>query len=148
MDAQAMDLVPRVYEAATHPEAWDLLLEELARRMHGVNPSLFLASQAADASVLERAPSLDPAWRRAYDDHYHQIDVRRNALQRRPEGTVIAGHALVPNEVFVRSEFYNDFLKPQEQKPSGSSGPTTACASTAATSASRIRASRPRSTDS
>jgi hypothetical protein len=27
--------------------------------------------------LLERAPALDPGWQRAYDDHYHRVDLRR-----------------------------------------------------------------------
>ena len=113
MDSQALDLVPRVYEAASHPEAWDPFLEDLARRMRGSVPALFLVEPESGASLLERAPSLDAAWQRAYTEHYHGVDLRRRELNRRPEGTVIAGHALLPDEVLERSEFYNDFLRPQ-----------------------------------
>jgi DNA-binding CsgD family transcriptional regulator/PAS domain-containing protein len=113
VDPQALDLVPRVYEAAAHPEAWDPFLEDLARRMRGSVPALFLVEPESGATLLERAPALDPAWQRAYADHYQRVDLRRRALNRRPEGTVIAGHALLPDEVLERSEFYNDFLRPQ-----------------------------------
>jgi len=112
-DPRALDLVPRVYEAAARPEAWDPFLEDLARRMRGAVPVLFLIEPETGASLLERAPSLDPGWQRAYEDHYHRVDLRRRELNRRPEGTVSAGHALVPDDVLERSEFYNDFLRPQ-----------------------------------
>ncbi len=110
---ELLDLVPRVYEAAAHPEGWDSLLEDVARSMRGTAPGLFLLEPESGAALLERAPALDPGWQRAYDDHYHRVDLRRKALNGRPEGTVSAGHALVPDEVLERSEFYNDFLKPQ-----------------------------------
>jgi DNA-binding CsgD family transcriptional regulator/PAS domain-containing protein len=113
LEPQAPDLVPRVYEAASHPEAWDPLLEDLARRMRGRVPALFLIEPESGVPLLERAPELDPVWQRAYADHYQRVDLRRRELNRRPEGTVIAGHALLPDEVLERSEFYNDFLKPQ-----------------------------------
>jgi DNA-binding CsgD family transcriptional regulator len=109
-----LELVPRVYEAATQPEGWDAVLEDLARGMRGTAPGLFLLEPESGTALLERAPSLDPSWQRAYVDHYHRLDLRRRELNRRPEGTVIAGHALVPNEVLERSEFYNDFLRPQD----------------------------------
>jgi DNA-binding CsgD family transcriptional regulator/PAS domain-containing protein len=113
VDPQALDLVPRVYEAASQPDAWDPLLEDLAGRMRGSVPALFLIDAGSGETLLERAPALDPAWQRAYADHYHRLDLRRRALNQRPEGTVIAGHALLSEEVLLRSEFYNEFLRPQ-----------------------------------
>jgi hypothetical protein len=113
LDPQALVLVPRVYEAASHPEARDPLLEDLARCMRGRVPALFLLEPESGAALLERPPELDPAWQRAYTDHYQRVDLRRRELNRRPEGNVIAGHALLPDEVLERSEFYNDFLRPQ-----------------------------------
>ncbi len=105
--------MPRIYEAAAEPAAWQEVLETLAAQLRAVGPGLFLVDRDDPDHPFQVASGIDASWQAQYDAHFHRVDLRRQALQARPAGTVIAGHELVPDEVLLRSEFYQDFLRPQ-----------------------------------
>jgi DNA-binding CsgD family transcriptional regulator/PAS domain-containing protein len=107
------ELIPRVYEAAADPEAWRGVLEALAERLRGVAPGLFVVDREGPEAILQVTPGIEPCWQAAYDAYFHRCDLRRQAVQARPAGTVAAGHQLVPDDLLAASEFYHDFLRPQ-----------------------------------
>ena len=58
---------------------------------------------------------IDPACLGPYDDHYRQINPLVSAIRQLPPGdTVFVDRMLVPRRELDRTEFYNDFLAPQD----------------------------------
>ena len=112
METALGKLVPLLYEAATEPEAWPVFLDSLARRMSAVAPGMMLFDRASQRAVLDPSFGCDPEFGRRYHEYYRKCDMRRAELEKRPAGTVVSGHELVPDEVLARTEFCSDFLRP------------------------------------
>jgi DNA-binding CsgD family transcriptional regulator/GAF domain-containing protein len=112
MDTTQTKLVPLLYDAATEPEMWPVFLCALARRLGAIAPGIMLADRDSQLAVLDPSFGPDPELGRRYHEYYRKCDVRRVELQKRPVGTVVAGHELVRDEVMVQTEFCNDFLRP------------------------------------
>src|SRR5215813_10895654 len=109
--AHLLSLVEQLYAAAGHGE-WEGFLGELAGALRGVIPALFVHERPTEAATLGVTVGVDPAWAAAYDNYYVKHDLRRRKIWALPAGSVFVGSALVPNRELVRSEFYNDFLRP------------------------------------
>ena len=109
----ALPLVERLYDAVGEDSGWQIFLDALARELDGVVPGLYVNERGTDAMLFGAVSGLDPEWARAYDEHYKTCDLRRPQIQALPAGSVFVGSALVDDQELVRSEFYNDFLRPQ-----------------------------------
>ena len=110
--AQLLPLVDQLYEAAAGG-GWQSFLGSLAGALQGVIPALYVHDAATRQPTLATAVDLDPTWAAAYDDYYIDRDLRRRKIWTLPAREVFVGSSLVPDEELLRSEFYNDFLRPQ-----------------------------------
>ena len=107
----ALELAGTVLEATTDGSAWERFVRRFGELMRGASPGLYLND--GDQVVLKVTPEYDPSWNRAYDEYYVTRDVRRPRIRELPSGTVYIGQELAPDVEICRSEFYNDFLRPQ-----------------------------------
>lgn len=57
---------------------------------------------------------MHPEADRLYAEHYYKTNLFLSAIARVPAGALIPGWELVPREIYLRSEYYNDFLIPGE----------------------------------
>jgi DNA-binding CsgD family transcriptional regulator len=106
------DLTGRIYHAALGEEDWSAVLGRLA--------DLFAAEAAvlspagfpltAEATVRIRC---DPAYVSLYNAHYHRISPINTASPQRRHGSVLVDFMLVPESDFIRTELYNDYMRPQ-----------------------------------
>ena len=108
-------LIAALYDAAGDPSLWPVFLRQVA-----------LATQSTQAGILlhdikhgEHSVSLqwgvDPAAVRSYDEYYGNRDVwTRKAAPLVHTGWLGTSEELSSLEELVRSEFYNDYLKPNE----------------------------------
>ena len=111
--ATTLGLVERLYEAIAHAEAWPPFLDSLARAVGGVVPAVYVTDAATDGNLFHVASGQDPAWGGAYEAYFKLRDLRRARIKELPAGSVFIGSTLLPDRDLVRSEFYNDFLRPQ-----------------------------------
>ena len=114
------DFLDLVYEAALDPAAWTPVMERFADMVGGAGGWLSQLSTedgsgADDADPLAR---VDPDWPQRYIDHFaqrnplHHVDNPREYMRRwRPR--ILTDEDWMPKDDLVRTEFYNDFLKPQ-----------------------------------
>jgi DNA-binding CsgD family transcriptional regulator len=107
----ALELADTILEASADEAAWERFVRRFGEVMRGASPGLYLND--GDQAVLKVTPEYDPAWNKAYDDYYVTRDVRRPRIRELPAGTVYIGQELAPDDEICRSEFYNDFLRPQ-----------------------------------
>jgi len=110
---QLLPLVEKLYDAAGGQTGWEGFLEACATTLRAVIPGLFVHDQPAESATLAVTVGMDPTWGAAYDSYYIRHDLRRRKIWTLPQGGVFVGSALVADEDLVRSEFYNDFLRPQ-----------------------------------
>jgi DNA-binding CsgD family transcriptional regulator len=109
----ALPLVERLYDAVGEDSGWPIFLDALARELEGVVPGLYINERATDVMLFGAVSGMDPEWARAYDEHYKTCDLRRPQIKALPAGSVFVGNALIDDRDLRRSEFYNDFLRPQ-----------------------------------
>ena len=106
-------LLAMIYEAAGDFARWPEALSEMAHAYHA--PTLVFSSVAPDNSVLwQIAPGVDASFIDRYIGYYHRINpIIQVALPSRV-GSVLTDEMMIDKRAFVRTEFYNDFLKPLE----------------------------------
>jgi DNA-binding CsgD family transcriptional regulator len=56
----------------------------------------------------------DPIFTRLYAEHYRKVNVLFNRVGRVPAENCMTDRDVMPKEEFFRTEFYNDFLRPQD----------------------------------
>ena len=118
MGAQIDDggFVDLIYQTAVEPELWPCLLERFADRIGGGGAALISQNQesGAGAGVIAR---LDPAAPGLYFGHF----ASRNPIQRidNPRDTVkrfvplvLTDEHRMPKAALMRTEYYNDFMRP------------------------------------
>ena len=107
----ALELAGTLLDAPGEPQGFDAFVRRFGELTRGLMPGLYLHDRGD--RVLQVTPDADPAWMRAYDEYYAAHDVRRPRIQALPVRTVYVGQELVADLELDRSEFYNDFLRPQ-----------------------------------
>jgi DNA-binding CsgD family transcriptional regulator/GAF domain-containing protein len=110
---QLLPLVEKLYEAAGGQAGWEGFLGALGTTVRAVIPAIFLHDRPTDPATLAVTVGMDPTWGAAYDSYYIKHDLRRRKIWTLPPGEAFVGSALVPDGELLRSEFYNDFLRPQ-----------------------------------
>jgi DNA-binding CsgD family transcriptional regulator len=113
LGAGILELVERLYEAAADAQGWPGFLDALADAVGGIAPGVYLTDLRTDANLFHAASGLAPEWGNAYETHFKRCDPRRPRIRALAKGSVFCGNALLPDADLVRSEFYNDFLRPQ-----------------------------------
>jgi DNA-binding CsgD family transcriptional regulator/PAS domain-containing protein len=107
----ALELMGAILAATGEEWGWDPFVRRFGELMRGASPGLYLHDR--DHPILQATPEYDPSWGRAYDEYYVTRDVRRPRIKALPARAVYVGQELVPDAELCRSEFYNDFLRPQ-----------------------------------
>lgn len=108
-DQRLISLLDDIYGAVTDREAWD----PLALKIAGAFDASSCVVKSADTSGGGRGfggltPNItDRIWA-DYETHYHAHDLWLAASLRRPS-EVIMGREEVPEDWYLKSEFYNDF---------------------------------------
>lgn len=111
------DIVDLIYEAALDPSLWTTVMERVADRVGGEGATLSRLS-IADGSGEALLARADPATLQTYAEHFERRNVltvvEDPAVYRTGRSSGVAtDEAALPREAFERSEFYNDFLRPQ-----------------------------------
>jgi len=104
-------LLDAAYEAPFHADGWEPFLRELSQQLQVA--ALGISARAEDGSWVEQTwLGLDPAYERAYVEHFHRLDPWAIGGRSAPTGICALGSTFVPDDVFQRSEFYQDLCVP------------------------------------
>ena len=104
-------LVRLIYEAIDDPLVWDGFLTKFAEAVHSETAGLCTEDKAGQWGRNLATVGMDPASRKSYEEYF----VSRNPWQPKRKvfaGNVETGEQLVSNRELVKTEFYNDFLRP------------------------------------
>lgn len=105
--------VNAIYEAALDPAGWAPALIAVAQQV-GASSATAIAMDMTDTSVNFGALyNIEPGRLNDYARHYMSVDVWNAALARLPARRPYFSQTLIEGAAFTRSEFYNDFLRPQ-----------------------------------
>ena len=112
-----LGLIETIYAAPTGSEGWTPVLGELARAFDSGWAQIHVSDFWAKDIPLSNFRPLDPNSLAAYVEHYMPIDPRFPAALR-GDGKPLTRAELVPDDVFVRTEIYNDLVKPIQAEQS------------------------------
>lgn len=116
-ELQFLDLIGQIYDAAIGDEDWTGILDRLSQ-MLGAHAAVLQRPHGPGQSVQTLVSGIDPAYVGLYGAHYHSLLPIRSWLPRLPGGSVFVDRMLLPDRDYVRTEFYTDFLTPQDQHAS------------------------------
>jgi DNA-binding CsgD family transcriptional regulator len=118
-------LLDLIYGAAVDPDLWEPAIAQFTDAIHGElgwisNLSIVDGTGGTTSDPMAR---IDSYWPRAYIAHFGAINplqhVRDAAAYRRTwKPTILTDEDWIARDELLRSEFYNDFLKPQNVQSS------------------------------
>lgn len=106
-------LVGQIYDAAIEPRRWPQVLETLSDFLEGAATKLTFQNVKtlhSEASSVRMPAEADLV----YAQYYFKINVFLQRVAKLRAGTLIPVWELLPREVYQRSEFYNDFCRPND----------------------------------
>lgn len=112
LNAQLHEIIGLIYDAALDPERWPIFMQKLSESFGG-NSVFFAQDATAPAANLYQTAGFEEAPLRSYVEHYAGTNVWTPHLAKLRSGAVASGDDLVPRAVFEKTEFFNDWLKPQ-----------------------------------
>jgi DNA-binding CsgD family transcriptional regulator len=113
------DLIARIYDAALDQGLWDSVLNDLARHFADGHASLYLLHESDDVDTaafeaLAATSSWDPGFIDSYAQHFWRTNPWSDRVLQRGVGEVTVSDTLVPRNSLERTEFYSDWLRPQQ----------------------------------
>jgi DNA-binding CsgD family transcriptional regulator len=122
-------LLAAIHEAALAPESWNDVMVGLTSAL-GANYGAIIAGRTGEMPATMVATNADPIFAGSYDAYYREIDPVVPRVQAMSAGTVVTHGELMPAGAMLRTEFYNDWARPQgvhgcmiaKFMPSGSTG--------------------------
>jgi DNA-binding CsgD family transcriptional regulator len=107
------NLLGSLYDGASDPHIWDFFLQQLAQSTGATSAGLVLRDAGRDVHTISHSWGLDAEFRRLYQERYHSLDIWGERGLSRPPGYVCGSEELCPLAELAATEFYNDFLVPQ-----------------------------------
>jgi DNA-binding CsgD family transcriptional regulator/PAS domain-containing protein len=111
---QMQALITRIYDAALDENYWETVLNTLAFSLHAERASMRMLNGKSKRIQHAHIFNVDPIYTQAYIDHYVNydpcIDIALNS-----QGLFLAcSHHLISDKEYEAMEFYQDFVKPQD----------------------------------
>ncbi|MCL4746021.1 MAG: hypothetical protein KJZ83_11465 [Burkholderiaceae bacterium] len=110
-------LIDLIYDSMLEPQALSKLLEHLCAT-YGAHSAQLISTASVNCQGFWTGHAIDPAAVQAYERYYAALSPWRAAYPSLARGasSVLRGEALVSDARLLRSEFYNDFLRPNRQR--------------------------------
>jgi DNA-binding CsgD family transcriptional regulator len=109
----ASRLVDGLYAAALDVDLWPNVLEQFSRVFEGSSAHLSVENSASTRGRMISFGT-DPRYAERYGDYYITRNVLWQRFVQQPRAGIFTDRDLMPKDELRRSEFYNDFLRPQE----------------------------------
>lgn len=120
-DSTLLALVGQIYDAATDPARWQEFLAAFARAVGGQGTLIFAhnvetmeASTTFDSRMPTGVGNFDPAFLKSLGEHYNFVNVWAQNEDVLQPGRAVTGSMLYPERDLPKTEFGNDWLRPQD----------------------------------
>jgi DNA-binding CsgD family transcriptional regulator len=108
------ELVKLNYEAATDPSCWNDFLQLFSQAIHAPSVGFLIHHETHQNANASEVIGADPAWVRSYQEYFVTINPWLGSDPFR-RGVVAVGEQILSDRELLRTEFYNDFLRPQDR---------------------------------
>lgn len=116
IEKNAHELIALIYDAALAPEKWQDVMVRLTQVV-GTNTALLREVNYTKGKVgLYKTVGFDPAFTKAYREHFVHLDFFAPAIMREPIGRFTRGDHVLPWEQQRGTEFCNDYLLAQNNR--------------------------------
>jgi DNA-binding CsgD family transcriptional regulator len=113
IEKTALTLIEHAYDATLAPAKWQMLIEKFIATL-GANSGILRAANYNSGAVgLFSTVGYEPKLKQAYRDHFVHLDMFAPTLKQSAIGEMIHGDTAVPWSQQLKSEFYNDYMRPQ-----------------------------------
>jgi DNA-binding CsgD family transcriptional regulator len=103
-----------LFSAAIGHSRWERFLDELASCSGGVRTHIIGFDEQANLAIDMAASGYDPAHLATYREHYNMLNAWAPGFMEKPVGTVVDCEDMCATEDLLKTEFYHDWLRPQE----------------------------------
>lgn len=114
-------LINLIYEAACDPAQWPEFLRAFARAVEGRGTLIYThdfetmaASTAAEGGFPNAMVGFDPEFLATLEEHYNHVNVWAQNETLLEPGRPVTGSMLYPERQLPGTEFYQDWLRPQD----------------------------------
>jgi DNA-binding CsgD family transcriptional regulator/PAS domain-containing protein len=106
------ELVGLIYDAASDPEVWSVLLNRLADVLSA--RCSFIGSHNSSTNVTAMtAPRTDPEYLHTFTEYWARRAFIWNGGEKLPVSMVIVRDMIISRDEFCRTDYYNEWCKPQ-----------------------------------
>jgi DNA-binding CsgD family transcriptional regulator len=115
-DGTISSLLEAALAAASDDLQWPVFLEALSSQLGASTMSLFLSDPVGQRSSIQFAAGKDPSYVKAYNEHFATVSPFFGdwSHERWREGVIELSGQVCPDRVLLRTEYYNDWLRPQK----------------------------------
>ena len=108
-------LIRLAYESAVDPQHWSIFFSEWAKAIQAHAAALVVHDSQNHTGRILAGHGLDASWQRRYREYYAGLNMWTDrAAHLWQPGKVGGGNQLIADAALVKTEFYADFLRPQE----------------------------------
>lgn len=108
-------LVGMVYDAALDERKWPSFLEAFAQAVGGCSSMLRWVDLQTSKAGFVASAGYDPAWQSAYCNYFVKLDYLTPAMNQFKLGEVKSGDQVFSQSEQRKTEFYNDYILPQDK---------------------------------
>lgn len=116
---ELLDLVGDIYQAGLEPDRWPKVIAHLSQIFEADLACIYTPFPARPEQALYLTHNFTREMEQAYSTYYHRLDEWTGAALRQGryiQGTVALGEEIVPQAELRRTEYYHDFLKPNDME--------------------------------
>jgi len=113
VDSEFADTMQLIYQAGLDSEQWPAVLDRLGELL-GASMTCLVRHDVATSEGAMVAVRADPEVARRYTEHYAKLNVFAQRAGNRPAGTCMTDRAVLSKQELFKTEFYADFLRPQD----------------------------------
>jgi DNA-binding CsgD family transcriptional regulator/PAS domain-containing protein len=113
-DKALFELIDTIYLCGSGNEGWQAFLDHYGRLFPSLKSALSAYDRRFQRTTIFCSSNYDPAFMRAYEAHFFRINPWRDVLLRSPLVPQVSWGSEVSLEDLARTEFYADWVRPQE----------------------------------
>ena len=103
-------LISAIYDAALAVERWPAVIDLLADTLGATGGCLLQQNLVTGEGSMLSVRS-DPKFGELYNQYYHKLNILPRRAESQVLGNCLTAQMILPKEEFVRTEFYNDYLR-------------------------------------
>ena len=106
-----------IYAAAEEPDRWPLFLQKLRTGVRSTVTAFIFDDMRAGHASVAASVDFDPKFARLYEEYFASRNAWAAKLGTKLRtGSVVTSQELLPDRDLIRTEYYNDFLRPQDAR--------------------------------